>query len=86
MNMIGQILAFFICYIIGVFGFTQIVGSLQNIKNRGIPMTLFTISVWTIIVGLTVFIIYSKFNNCMVPCVIAMIISFLQTLFAGKIE
>lgn len=41
-----------VSYIIGVFGFAQIIGSLRNIRIRGIALTLFTCILWlAILVG-----------------------------------
>ena len=36
-------------YVLGVFGFAQIIGSLQNASRRGTAFTLFTIVLWTVI-------------------------------------
>lgn len=84
--MLGNIIVFVISYLIGVFGFSQIIGSLQNIKERGMKMTIITSTIWIIIIGVAFFVIYSKFNSNLISSVIAFGISFFQVLGSGKIQ
>ena len=84
--MLGNIIVFIISYLIGVFGFSQIIGSLQNIKERGIKMTIITSLIWIIILGILIFIIYSKFNSNMISSAIALIISLIQVVSTGRIQ
>lgn len=38
-----------VAFVIGVFGFCQIIGSFQNFHIRGVGMTAFTIILWAVI-------------------------------------
>lgn len=84
--MIQNIIIFIISLFIGIFAFSQIIGSLQNIKIRGAKMTTITLIIWVIILIITSFVIYTKFNSSLIAYVIAMIISLLLVLSSGKIE
>ncbi len=73
-------------FLIGAFGFPQIVGSLQTVKQRGLGITIFTITLWgaiLIVVGVTA---YTKFPNLRLAYYIGTGASLLSTLKAGKIE
>lgn len=73
-------------YILGVFGFAQIVGSLQNVRTRGIGITLFTIILWsTILVG-GWFLMHTFASSHSVIYYIATGVSLIQILGAGKIQ
>ncbi|MBE5037313.1 hypothetical protein INF35_05925 [Subdoligranulum sp. DSM 109015] len=76
----------FLAYLLGVFGFAQIIGSLQNVKRRGIGMTLYTICVWVIILGIGWFIRYSVVPDQSFAYYLGTGISFVQILFSGKIQ
>lgn len=84
--MIQNVIIFIISYLIGAFAFSQIIGSLQNIKLRGAKMTAITLLIWVIILIITSFVIYTKFNSSLIAYVVAMIISLLLVLSSGKIE
>ena len=84
--MLSKIIVFIIAYFVGLFGFAQIIGSLQNIKTRGIPLTLFTSILWLIITIGTFLVVLFIFNDALIACIIAYIISFIQILASGKIE
>ena len=84
--MLSNIIVFVISYLVGVFGFSQIIGSLQNIKTRGIPLTIFTSVLWLAITVGTFLIVLFKFDSALIACIIAYIISFIQVVSAGKIE
>lgn len=75
-----------ICYVAGVFGFAQIVGSLQNVAYRGIGATLFTIILWLAILGGGVWIVLAFFKTYLWAMILGYGISLLQVLCAGKIR
>lgn len=74
------------CLIFGCFGFCQIVGSLQQIRNRGFKLTFITISIWVIILGG----IYLLFKNNLPKYLFSLYFgygyAFVATLSSGRIE
>lgn len=86
MEFVILILVGIVAYVIGVFGWSQIIGSLQNIKQRGLGMSFLTILIWTSII-LGSFLITKKFfNSQLLGFYSGIVISFVQIIFAGKIE
>lgn len=75
-----------VAYVIGIFGWAQIIGSFQNIKQRGLGMTFFTILIWVGIIFGAFLISKSFFSNQLLGFYLGIIISFVQIIFAGKIE
>lgn len=74
-----------VAFTIGVFGFAQIIGSLQNIRSRGIGMTLFTIILWALILGGTLMFGLNKLPQYKLAMYIGYGVSFVKILLAGKI-
>ena len=79
------VVAFF-AWFVGVWGFAQIIGSLQNIKMRGIGKTLFTIIVWAAILAAGWFLMHSFTPNQSLAYYIGTGVAFLQILLSGKIK
>ncbi len=75
-----------VCWVIGVFGFAQIIGSLQNIKQRGFGASIITILIWTIILGGAYCAVNKYFNSSVMGLYIGYGISLIQILFSGKIS
>lgn len=75
-----------ITWFVGVFGWAQIVGSLQNVKQRGIAMTLFTISIWCLIMGGTAYVCLHFFAAHKIALCIGYGVSLVIILFSGKIQ
>lgn len=46
MNYLLMVLGAFICFVIAVFGGSQIVGSIEHIRKRPILSTIITITIW----------------------------------------
>lgn len=86
MQIILFIVVAFLAWFVGVWGFAQIIGSLQNIKTRGIGKTLFTIIVWAAILILGWILMHSFAPNQSLAYYIATAIAFLQILLSGKIK
>ena len=74
-----------VSYAIGVFGFCQIIGSLQNIRVRSVGMTAFTIIFWLAILVGAFFFAYRFLSEQIVAYYIGIGLSFLSSLGAGKI-
>ena len=73
-------------YFIGVFGFAQIIGSLQNLQARGIAATLLTLLIWGAILIGSWFVARWLISGAMLAYYIPMGISFLQILKSGKVQ
>lgn len=75
-----------LAYVVGLFGFAQIIGSLQNVKSRGAGMTVFTIAIWFVIL-MTGWFLRNRFAPEQdVAYYVATAVSFVQILLAGKIQ
>ena len=72
-----------VAWIIGVFGWAQIIGSLQNIKERsGLVITMI---LWIAIMGVAAFLAVAKLGKLW-SLIIGYGISFFQVIRSGKIE
>lgn len=81
-----HVLVFFGTYFAGVWGFAQIVGSLQNIKQRGPKLTVFTVLLHTILLGAIAFAVLHFIPQFKISLIVGYIISLVKILLAGKIE
>ena len=70
-------------WIIGAFGWAQIIGSIQNLSYK--PSYIFTIILWLAVMGLTAYFAVAKFD-CLWGLLVGFGISLLQVLSAGTIE
>lgn len=86
MNFILFLLVAFFSFVIGTLGFAQIIGSLQNIKLRGIGMTLFTIILWGIILVGEWMLLMNFLPDYKIPYYAATVISLLLVLGSGKVK
>lgn len=73
-------------YFVGVFGFAQIIGSLQHIRMRSISATIFTIGIWIIIFIGLIFLVHRFFYPYRIVYYVVSGIAFIQILAAGKIR
>lgn len=72
-----------VAWIIGVFGWAQIIASLQNIKERsGLVITMI---LWIAIMGVAAFLAVAKLGELW-SLIIGYGISFFQVIRSGKIE
>lgn len=81
--MLKFILIAVLSWLIGVFGWAQIIGSLQNIKIR--KNLLYTLILWIVILGVAAYVAIAHFNGLW-ALLAGYIISLLQVLGSGKIE
>lgn len=72
-----------IAWVVGVFGWAQVIGSVQNIKER--PNLWLTLILWIAILIIVAYIVTTKFAG-LVPLGIGYIISLIQVLSSDKIE
>ena len=70
-------------WIIGIFGWTQIIGSLQNVADQ--KKYFYTLIIWAIVVIGFAALVVAKFNGLW-GLIIGYLISFIQILRSGKIE
>ncbi len=73
-------------FFVGVFGFSQIIGSLQNVKTRGIGLSLFTITLWAAILVGTFFLMKKFIPDEAIAYYIGMGVSFVVVLAQGRIQ
>lgn len=86
MSIVVMILVGIGAYILGVFGFAQIIGSIQNVHGRGIGLTLFTIILWSAILVGGWFLMHTFAPAHSVIYYIATGVSLIQILGAGRIQ
>lgn len=70
----------FSAFILGTFGFVQIVGTLKYLKNFKLGSAMFTIIFWLIILGFGAFAVLKWLNSYAVALYIGYGISFLLSL------
>lgn len=70
-------------WLIGVFGWSQVFGSLQNIKVR--RSLLFTLILWMIILGVIAYIAIVHFKGTW-ALLAGYLVSLIQVLCSGKIQ
>ena len=83
MNILIMVLVGAGAYILGVFGFAQIIGSLQNIHARGIGLTII---LWSAILVGGWFLMHTFAPSHSVIYYIATGVSLIQILGTGKIQ
>ena len=81
--MIKEIIIFILALFLGIVGFAQIVGSMQNITKR--PRLIITIILWCIYLSVGAYLAIVKFGE-LVPLCIGYVLSFVMVLAEGKIE
>ena len=86
MNFIVFAIVAFFSFLVGIFAFAQIVGSLQNFKTRGIGMTLFTITLWVLILFVVWMLVMNFLPSYKILFYGATGISLLVILGSGKIK
>lgn len=70
-------------FVIGAFGFPQIVGSIQN--RRTMPIWYVTIAIWAVILFVAAFFGFRFLPKYKLFIIAGYAVSFLMTLSAGKI-
>ena len=81
--MIKFVIVAAIAWLVGVFGWAQIIGSIQNIRIR--KNLLFTLILWIIIMIAGAYFAIITFDS-MWALVVGYAISFVQIIRSGKIE
>ncbi len=86
MSIILFIVVLIVTYVVGVFGFSQIVGSLQNFSSRGAGLSLLTIVLWGAILVGSFFLMKNLVPDQSVAYYIGMVASLVSVLSSGKIQ
>lgn len=81
--MIKFIIVAAIAWLLGVFGWAQIIGSIQNLYAH--RKLLFTLILWTIIMGVGGYFAIAILNSLW-ALLVGYGVSFLQVISSGKIE
>ena len=74
-----------VSWLVGIFGWAQIIGSLQNAKSRGPLMTLITIIIWICVLGGIAYFGIVKLG-CKVALIIGYAVSLVMIVGKGRIE
>lgn len=80
------IVALFVSFAIGTFGFAQIIGSLRTVATRGGKLTFFTVTLWTLILAVVAFLVFRFLPSVKIALLIGYAISFLIMLFQRNVE
>lgn len=72
-------------WFLGVFGWAQIIGGIQNLKTRG-KMMMFTIVLWAVILVGASLLVNTFLHSYIVVWIIGVAISLVMVLRQGKIE
>lgn len=75
-----------VAYLLGAFGWAQIIGSLQNVKTRGAGMTLFTVIFWAAILVGSYFLMRAVVHGEKIAYFLGLAISLVLVLRSGKIQ
>ena len=73
-------------YFFTMFGFCQIVGSIQNRYLRSAGMTFATILIWTILLAVGYFVIANYFSTKLTIYYIALGVGFITSITSGRIQ
>ncbi len=72
-----------IAWVVGVIGWSQIIGSLQNLDRR--KGLLITLVLWIVIMGAVAYVAIVKFNGVL-PLAVGYFVSFVQVKAQGRVE
>ncbi len=86
MSIILFIVVLAVSFFVGVFGFAQIIGSLQNLGVRGIGISLFTIILWAAILAGSFYLMKRIVPDEALAYYIGMGASLVSVLMQGKIQ
>ena len=85
-KIVTTIVVGYLTYFLGLFGWTQIVGSIQKWKVRGAKASMMTITLWTVIFAAVTLVIVKWLPDYRWPYKIGMGIALILILGAGEIE
>lgn len=82
MKIAALIIMLVVAYVVGVLGFTQIIGSIQT-RQRNF---LVPIVIWVVILAAEVLVVWRFFPGLIYACGIGSAVALLSSLRAGRIE
>lgn len=80
MQILLFIIVLFCSFLVGAFGFSQIVGSIKYFRTFNPASALITILLWLAILGFGAFAVINWLNNCWIALVIGYVASFIMSL------
>ncbi len=86
MSIVFFIMSLVIGYVLGAFAFSQIIGSIQYFRIRGLFLTLFTTILWVLLLLFVTWLMHKFLNSYIIAYYFGLTITLLMTLSAGKIE
>ena len=90
LNILMYIIIYFIFWLIGIFvgsfGWVQIIGSIKYAKQRGLPLTLFTVILWTLILAVLTILCFMFFKKGFYAFCAGLIIAFILSLRQKEFE
>ena len=86
MDIVFTVLVAFVAYLLSVFGFSQIVGSVQSAKERGAAITFATILIWASVLFGGWFLMDTFASKYSIAYYIASAAGFLQIIGFEKIK
>ena len=81
--MLVTAVVFALSWVIGVIGWAQIVGSLQNLRKQ--RKYLFTLFLWAAILAAAAYVAITKFNG-LVPLLAGYVVALAMVLSKGKVK
>lgn len=81
--MVKFILITVIAWLLGILGWSQIIGSIQNLRVK--KNLLFTLILWAIVMATAAYFAIATFNGLW-ALVVGYSISFIQIISSGKVE
>lgn len=73
-------------WFVGIFGWAQIIGSIQHRYERRASATATTIIIWIVILAAVTVAVHSLLRQYFVAYLVGLGVSFLKILFSGRIE
>lgn len=73
-------------YFIGIWGWAQIIGSIQQFQNRGPKASFATILIWVILIGVATALVYFLLPKYLISYLVGLGIGLVNILISGKIR
>ena len=73
-------------YYVGIWGWAQIIGSIQQFRNRGAKASFATILIWVVLIGAATAIVYFFLLKYLIAYLVGLGIGLVHILLSGKIH
>ncbi len=71
-------------WVVGVFGFCQIIGSVRIAKFRRTLLTVITVTIWSVLLLFLIFAVHLWLFNYRIACYLGLAIAFVMSFNTGK--